>query len=278
MPALDHHPVIKAFDRIGATAHVSPGPRWTIDVETTRVSNRRRGAPRSREIFQLTIPRAWEVAAVDVRPSDRHLLLHVMRFDVARAQPLKYLAGHDERHWFAASIPGRPASVAEAKRALMPDAVGAEVVRRGVKASKAARRRNAAFLRQGEWFFVPMQNWTPGHLPILENEPISRGTLGHGRGVGSPHWCEELVRVGVETWAEASADGRFGKTELLPIAEVLERRLRIRRRFGVPRFCAVRRTIKHRDHATVDLGRVWHRVEMNTETAAPGRGHVLFLD
>ncbi len=275
-PPFDY--LVHAFGRIGAAATIRPDARWSIDVETTRVGKRRRGAPRSREIFRLTIPRAWEVAAVDVRPAERHLLLHVVRFDMVRAAPLKVLAGHDERHWFAASIPGRPASVAEAKRALMPDAVGAEVVRRGVKASKAARRRNAAFLRQGEWFFVPMQNWTPGHLPILENEPISRGTLGHGRGVGSPHWCEELVRVGVETWAEASADGRFGKTELLPIAEVLERRLRIRRRFGVPRFCAVRRTIKHRDHATVDLGRVWHRVEMNTESAAPGRGHVLFLD
>lgn len=267
--------LVRAFGRIGAAATIQPAERWSIDVETARVP-KRRGGPRSCETFRLTIPRACNVAAVDVRPAERHLLLHVIRIEVARAEPLKVLAGHDERHWFAASIPGRPASVADAKRLLMPNAVEIEVARGGVKKARAARRRNAAFVRQGEWFFVPMPDWTPEDLPILKNEPISRGTL--GLGVGSPHWCEELVRVGVETWAEASADGRFGKTELLTFAEALERRLWIRRRWGVPRFCAVRGKIKHRDHATVDLGRVWHRVEMNTESAAPGRGHVLFLD
>ncbi len=267
----DH--LIKAFDRIGATAHVVEGPRWTIDVETTRVSNRRRGGARSQEAFKLSVPRDWEVSAVDVRPADRHLLLHVMRFDVARAQPLKYLAGHDERHWFAASIPGRPASVADAKRALMPDAVGAEVARRGVKAAKAARRRNDVFVRQGEWFFVPMPaGWTPGEaLPILKNEPISRGTL-ELNAMGGSHWCEELVRVGVETFVSVRGHGMVKLEEALAAGLAYEGR-----HWVVPQFCAVRRKVRHHDHATIDLGRGWHRVHMNTE-GGPGRANLLFLD
>ena len=65
--------LVKAFDRIGATARVTPGPRWTIDVRSLTFAKRRSGSPRSREIFELTIPADVEVQAADVVPRDRRV-------------------------------------------------------------------------------------------------------------------------------------------------------------------------------------------------------------
>jgi hypothetical protein len=265
--------LVRAFNRIGADATIHSADRWSIDLTTVPVA-KRRGGPRSRELFRLAIPRDCDVAAVAVAPRDRHLLLHVHPAGIVN--PWKVLAGHDERHWFCASVPGRPASVASAKRALMPESVASEVARFGWHPRQALRRRNRAFVRQGEWFFLPMPEWRPGSLPVLVDEPISRGTLGHG--VGSPHWCAELVRVGVETIVQASGSHRFARSEATPLAEAIEKGLRIGRRWSIPQFCAVRGTIKHRDHQTIDLGRVWHRVHMNNESRAPGRERILFLD
>lgn len=262
--------LIKAFDRIGATARVTPGSRWTIDVRSLTFAKRRSGSPRSREIFELTIPADVEVQATDVVPRDRHLLLNISLPN--EPAPWKVLAGHDERHWFCASIPGRPPSVAEAKQALMPGEVGLEVARRGVKKARAARRRNEAFVRQGEWFFSPMDGWSPGRLPVLKDEPISRGTL-RLQASGGAHWCEELVRVGVETFVSVRGHG------LVKLEVALEERLEFApHQWVVPSFCAVRGRVSHRDHATIDLGRIWHRVHMNTESEAPGRRNLLFLD
>ena len=39
----------------------------------------------------------------------------------------------------------------------------------------------------------------------------------------------------------------------------------------------IRGTVRHSDHDTITLG-CWHRVHMNTENEAPGRGDLTFLD
>lgn len=39
----------------------------------------------------------------------------------------------------------------------------------------------------------------------------------------------------------------------------------------------VRGTVRHPDHRTITL-HDWHRVVMNTESEAPGREHLVFLD
>ena len=53
-------------------------------------------------------------------------------------------------------------------------------------------RRTAAFVRQGEWFFIPRKNFTVDEKDVLRNEPIRRGA-------GKPHVCENLFRTGGET-------------------------------------------------------------------------------
>ncbi|MEZ6097161.1 MAG: hypothetical protein R3C03_23550 [Pirellulaceae bacterium] len=74
--------------------------------------------------------------------------------------------------------------------ALKPIAVRAFETRLGVKPRKRNRRRNEAFIRQGEWFFVPVVDSTIiDERLVIRHEPISRGG-------GKPHICEEVVRQG----------------------------------------------------------------------------------
>src|SRR5579862_3334881 len=91
-----------------------------------------RGAPRidvrsdgAGEIFDIGFTgrgHLAEVEVVDVRPSDRHLLLLVRQGEAKS----KFLCGHDERHWFVAAVPESARGVTgvmTAKAALQPDAV-----------------------------------------------------------------------------------------------------------------------------------------------------------
>lgn len=54
---------------------------------------------------------------MDVQKNDRHLLLMARDKD---GSPLKFLCGHDERHWFTCAVPGGPSTVFQAKQALKP--------------------------------------------------------------------------------------------------------------------------------------------------------------
>src|SRR3712207_8814464 len=57
---------------------------------------------------------------------------------------------------------------------------------------RSLRRRNEAFVRQGEWFFIPAPGMGVDENLILRNEPISRGA-------GSkPHMCQYVYRSGGE--------------------------------------------------------------------------------
>ena len=51
------------------------------------------------------------------------------------------------------------------------------------------RRRNAAYVRQGEWFFVPAPELDPPAALVLRNEPLSRGR-------GKAHMIELAYRRG----------------------------------------------------------------------------------
>src|SRR6202043_2415371 len=112
-------------------------------------------ADRNGEFFEVVSPEGTdpEVAVLDVQPADRHLLLMVRE----GGEKHKYLCGHDERHWFVAAIPESApvGTVQAAKEALKPAEVQAVQARKGLRAGARNRRKNAAYRRQGEWFFVP---------------------------------------------------------------------------------------------------------------------------
>src|SRR5258708_23727824 len=94
-----------------------------------------------------------EVAVLDVQPADRHLLL-LVREGKERS---KFLCGHDERHWFVAGIPEKASvgTVRQAKEALKPTEVQTAQARKGLRAKVRNRRKNAAFIRPGQRFFLP---------------------------------------------------------------------------------------------------------------------------
>src|SRR4051812_34212366 len=132
-----------------------------------------------------------DVEVLDVQPADRHLLLMVRERDGKS----KYLCGHDERHWFVAAVPESApvGTVRAAKEALKPREVQVAQGRAGLRSDARNRRKNAAYRRQGEWFFLPTPGLKVDEKFVLRHEPITRGNG------GKPHWVDFCYRTGGET-------------------------------------------------------------------------------
>jgi hypothetical protein len=227
---------------------------------------------RKGEFFEIAlVPEAEaEVDVLDVQPTDRHLLLLVRESEGKS----KYLCGHDERHWFVAALPDNApvGTVRQAKEALKPTEVHAAQARKRVKGKDRSRRKNAAYIRQGEWFFVPADIHVATEL-VRRNEPLTRGNG------GKPHWAEFCCRLGGETVYVNSRrpDGITIEQyrQLLaanPKAKEWGWRV-MQRNAGV----YVRGRIRHPDHKTITL-HGWHRVLMNTEGQSRAMRNVAFLD
>jgi hypothetical protein len=226
------------------------------------------------EYFDIRLhhPGWVELEVVDLRRREQHLLLR------AREQRgvHHYLCGHDERHWFVAAIPeasGAVAGVPAAMEALKPPEVLEAQRRQGVKGKDLQRRKNAAYVRQGEWFFLPAPTLHVDKEQVLHHEPLSRGA-------GSkPHWAEFLFRRGGE--AVYVCDQHPGGVSPETYHALLRQRPRIKSwnwqyRVRNPE-AFVKGEITHPDHKTIDL-HVWHKVVMNTEGQAQAMKHVVFLD
>jgi hypothetical protein len=259
------------FARIGARLKVADRPTRrnrtpsaiSLDVRTDRKG----------EFFEVVKQPGGEaeIAVLDVQPTDRHLLLLVRD----GKDKSKFLCGHDERHWFVAGIPETApvGTVRQAKEALKPVEVRTAQAheRLGLKARN--RRKNAAFIRQGEWFFLPVPDFVVDEKLVLPSEPLRRGNG------GKPHWAEFCYRTGGETVYVCSRHPN-GVTEARyksilagsPNAKGWGWRT-MRRNPGV----YVRGRIRHADHKTVVL-HGWHRVLMNTEEQSKAMRNVAFLD
>lgn len=254
------------FEAIGASIEVEEATRMTgswrnpelvpqPDVVSVNVVDGtfkiRRGAP-------------WDLQVLNVDAADRHLVLLAKNGRDKR----RFLCGHDERDYFVAAIPERTpvTTVRDAKQALMPDSVR----ERPLKRKERGKRKTSAYVRQGEWFFVPVPDFDPGDMPIHTNEPIARTG-------GKPHMVEELVRFGGEL-VYVSREYPNGLTQrqydLLPD--------QVRRggrwsRMERDATAYARGTVRHSDHATIRLDG-WHLIEMNTENRALAMRSVAFLD
>jgi hypothetical protein len=227
------------------------------------------------QFFELRVPthlsESLEVSVMQALPEERHLLLAV-RNTLERKQLDRFLCGHDEREWFVAAVPGGSSSVRQAMDALQPQGVRDALARSRVSSRKRYSRKNRAFRRQGEWFFVPEPSFVVDEKLILRNEPLRRGG-------GKPHMVEQLYRTGGE---EVYVTKRFPngltpreyRAMLLnnPAAKQWGWRV-MRRNAGV----YTRGSVRHSDHATITLS-FWHRVGMNTETQSRTMSRVAFLD
>jgi hypothetical protein len=252
---------LKVVDRPPRRMHLA-GP-FALDVRDDRKG----------EFFEfLLLPdSAVEVAVLDIQPADRHLLLLVRE----EGGKHKFLCGHDERHWFVAGIPETApvGTVRQAKEALKPAEVLVAQASEGLRARARGRRKNAAFVRQGEWFFLPAPELVVDQKLVLRNEPLRRGNG------GKPHCAEFCYRTGGETVYVCSRHPN-GVTEAqyrsiladTPKAKGWGWRV-MRRNPGV----YVRGRVRHADHATITL-HGWHRVLLNTEGQSRAMRNVAFLD
>lgn len=257
------------FERIGARIKL----RETRARSQTVPLSINIGSDREGEFFDLSVvPRETppELLVLNIEPDWRHLLL--MSRDEAGKH--KFLCGHDERHWFVAAVPENRAvsTVKSAFEALRPAGVTSELVRHQVRTQDRRRRRTEAFVRQGEWFFVPAPGLVFPRLLVLHDEPISRGR-------GKPHLCENLVRAGGETvyvcrqFPQGLTEDKYRKLiSIEPDQASLAWQVR-RRDASV----FVRGRVRHSDHATIRLDG-WHRVWMNTENESQAMSQVAFLD
>lgn len=251
------------FTKIGARVRVNADERsgrFIIDIRHDRTG----------EYFDLTLdPRVVLPCVVDARTDMRHLLLMSRNHESEQAN--KFLCGFDERHWFVAAVPdGSASTVVTAMEALKPFVVRNAEARRRIRARHRLRRRNAAFIRQGEWFFLPAPDARIDPKLVLRNEPLRRGG-------GKAHMVEELVRSGGETVYVS----RYAPNGITTAAYAqLHPRLHQQFRWQVMRRNAmvlVRGRVRHPDHATLRL-HCWHEVALNRESEASGMLNMAFLD
>ena len=168
----------EAFGVIGADALVETvGNVFEIDILQTQ----------NREVFQLKYPRSDVITAeaIDIKPKQRHLVLDVFGWRLPISG--RYLCGHDERHWFVAGLPfdRRTATVRGAMESLKPEVVRRVQKRKGVK-HRLHRRKTEAYVRQGEWFFLPRPKMHVDDFAVQNGQLV--------RGAGKPHRVELLYR------------------------------------------------------------------------------------
>lgn len=252
---------VKVRTELESRARIWPVTGFSLDVRQDR-----KGA-----FFELCIPEenTPQIQVLEVLPELRHLLLLVRQ----EGRKDKFLCGHDERHWFTCAVPGSSVSnVKTALLALKPPQVVAAEASLYLRGRERLRRRNRAYLRQGEWFFLPQPGLVVGQGMIFRNEPIRRGS-------GKAHWCEELFRSGGElVYVSSKYPNGLSEPEY---QEMLERNPKAKqwgwrtmfRDAGV----YVRGRVSHPDHATIVLPG-WHQVLMNTEHQAAAARNVAFLD
>lgn len=289
---MDSHEIAvlsRHFEKIGArlrveseepTQRISRGREpYTLDVQENK-----RGSKEETYLLRVrpSVMDSLEISVLDVRPQLRHLLLmarplvatNTDRSPIVLAEQSRLLCGHDERHWFVAAVrtgAGAPTRVSEAMESLKPDGVITHQRRAGVRLKDWHRRKNAGFVRQGEWFFLPEPNLVfDTNATIYSNEPIRRSDS------NKPHIVEELIRGGGETvyvcdrYSTGVSEERY--KQLLQTKPAV-RNFNWRPMRRNPDVYA-RGRVRHADHATLFLP-CWHRVRMNGEILS---AQVAFLD
>lgn len=262
--------IIRPFERMGARVELLTPIGKSLISGRVRVNIVK---DRHGQKFSITAHPSVRLCIPDVQPEQRHLLLNCVIAETGERH--KYLCGHDEREWFAAAVPNRNgvSGVRTAIEALRPDEVRGEVLRRGVHPAEYASRKTAAYKRQGEWFFIPREEFkVPQHL-VRRNEPLVRNDR------GKPHWAEFEFRTGGDFVYFNSAHPN-GLTVSEYKHEIATNTKSARALWRTGRRGAevyVKGSIRHPDHATIHLD-CWHLVRMNTESESVAMRHLAFID
>jgi len=253
--------LLRRFAAIGARVQVIGPPFGGVRLDVR--------ADTRGELFDVRFTgngRPVELEVVDVDRADRHLLLLVRD----GGEKSKFLCGFDERHWFVAAVPedARGVTGVKAAKAALQPALVRDAVER-VRPKHPQRRRNVAFMRQGEWFFVPVA-LDPPAAEVHRREPLTRGG-------GRVHMLELAYRRGGRVvWVNNENRGGLTDEQFRRLPERKRRSGGWSRMTRDPELYA-KGAVTHPDHATVILNG-WHRVVMNTEQKARAMEHVVFLD
>jgi hypothetical protein len=264
--------LVEKFEKMGARAKFtaianSMRNRFSVELD---VRHDKKGT-----FFNIEAVFAAEIVVLDVQPKDRHLLVMAKITDeeTNKVEKEKFLCGHDERDWFIARIPEdrSVSNVLTAKEALKPNIVIAAQKLKGVSNKKKNRHRNEAFIRQGEWFFVPAPEIEPPKWLIIRDEPMVR-TNG-----GKPHTAEYLYRTGgmsvyiSRKYPNGLSEQNYRR--LLLTKEISASSFQVRR---LNMEVYVKGRITHADHKTVLLNG-WHRVVPNTEPSVSANGRLIAM-
>jgi len=249
----DTRRLTEEFERIGAKIEarldLKLGREVRLDVDSSAKG----------EVFDIAFGDRALRKIVDVEPKLRQILLGSVG---ATDGEQHYLCGRDESHWFVASVPelrGGVRNVADAFEALKPGAVLESQARHGLSDAEKLTRQNAAYKRQGEWFFVPRAKLIVPKDQIRQREPVMRPR-------GKPHYLEYAFRKGGRPVMVCQA-----YLEGLPLDEwrKLVRKNRTAREYewtemrADPRLFA-RGLVTHSDHKPMYL-HGWHEVFISRE-------------
>lgn len=267
--------VVDKFERIGVRARVR---------EFTHLITRRNARdPQVRlnilhdkkgAFFDIQVGKEVELLVLDVQPKMRHLLLMTRVHNKTGGEPViksKFLCGHDERDWFIAAIRRSDpvSSVRTAMESLKPAPVRVEQQKQRLAARNLNRRKNKAFLRQGEFFFVPKTDVQVDPQLVLKKEPLEPYRR-------KPHTAEYLYRTAkmqVYMSKPKAQDLTFEALNRLPANKrrIYRPEVRMSRLF-------VRGKIVHADHKTLELGATWHEVFQNHEIVSGQVVSVEYVD
>lgn len=255
--AINVHKIDAHFKKIGSSFKTRPlaGHSMTPGGFRLNVQPGRKG-----EVFELSYQAPVQIMVLDVKPDEKHLLLHVQG-----RESRKFLCGHDERHFFVAGVDQYSRDVFDAMHRLQPEPVRSS-------ASKLPRqtrfaRSNDVFKRQGEWYFIPAPDVRVSNEFILQHEPIQRGR-------SKPHLCQWLYRTGgVVVHVHRKHPNGITEDEFNALPEQ-ERKAFGWRRMTRDALVYAKGKVSHPDHATLTL-KGWHRVLLNNEVLTE---EMAFLD
>ncbi len=261
---MEYRYIADKFEEIGVRVRFRENRPFSVNVIRDRKG----------PIYTLSLDgNVEDIKVIDVKKDISHLLLQADIKGDRNISKLKFLCGFDERGYFAAAVPNESVrSVRTAMDALKPITIR-EAQEGKVRYKDQIKRKTGAYIRQGEWFFLPQPDFQADEKLILKNEPIRRGR-------SRAHMCEYLYRTGGETvyvsrrHSSGLTQGEWEHLRKNNLKDFTSQSWRMMRRNMT---VLVKGRITAPDHKAIHLT-VWHLVVPNAEANAPGMSAVAFLD
>jgi hypothetical protein len=273
------------FERIGSRVTIRSGTASNTGLVTVNVTKDKKG-----EHFTMTVNPALKDEEIDIQVLDtdqklkqmlllisgpsliedrssvhtwpRRIMYQYSNHNLNRRKE-RLLVGHDEMHWFVAGVTAST-TIKQAFAMLRPQAVTRVMHEAGVKDKDWRKRKTKGFVRQGEWFFVPV-DFTPGKDTIIhKHEPISRQG-------GKPHMVSELIRMRGGMVVYTNSQGRvISEKDYMGLPSISKSMWQ--QRVAGARVLA-KGKVTHPDHHTVEL-KTWHEVHLSTERGSSANAFI----